>query len=103
RQIQGLTDLGAAPVAVAQLEYHPWIPEVHRSTVAFCQQRGIAVQAYGSMGSTPKKDEFLTDERLRGIASGHNRSVGQVLLRWAVQRGVHVIPGSSQPDHISGR
>ena len=42
--------MGGAPVAVNQLEYHPWVPEIHRETVRWCHMHGIAVTAYGSMG-----------------------------------------------------
>ena len=34
------------------------------------------------------------------IASAHGVSAAQVILRWDLQRGVVVIPGSSNPDHI---
>ncbi len=34
------------------------------------------------------------------IADAHGVSVAQVILRWDLQNGVVVIPGSSNPDHI---
>lgn len=34
------------------------------------------------------------------IAKNHDVSAAQVILRWNLQRGVVVIPGSSNPDHI---
>ena len=34
------------------------------------------------------------------IANNHNVSSAQVILRWNLQKGVVVIPGSSNPDHI---
>lgn len=34
------------------------------------------------------------------IAGAHQVSSAQVILRWNLQRGVVVIPGSSNPDHI---
>ena len=30
--------MGGAPVAVNQLEYHPWVPEIHRETVRWCHR-----------------------------------------------------------------
>jgi len=37
---------------------------------------------------------------LKGIAAKYNKSVGQVLLRWNVQRGVVVIPKSTHVERI---
>ena len=37
---------------------------------------------------------------LREIAATHGKSVAQVILRWDLQRGVTVIPGSNNPEHI---
>ena len=34
------------------------------------------------------------------IAKNHNVSAAQVILRWNLQKGVVVIPGSSNPEHI---
>ena len=34
------------------------------------------------------------------IASAHGVSAAQVILRWDLQRGIVVIPGSGNPDHI---
>ena len=34
------------------------------------------------------------------IATNHNVTVAQVILRWNLQRSVVVIPGSSNPSHI---
>ena len=34
------------------------------------------------------------------IAEAHGVSSAQVILRWDLQRGIVVIPGSSNPDHI---
>ena len=40
------------------------------------------------------------DEMLKGIAAKYNKSVGQVILRWNVQRGVVVIPKSTHVERI---
>lgn len=37
---------------------------------------------------------------ISGIAEAHGVSSAQVILRWNLQKGVVVIPGSSDPDHI---
>ena len=40
------------------------------------------------------------DETIRAIAAAHGVSSAQVILRWDLQRGIVVIPGSSNPEHI---
>lgn len=42
----------------------------------------------------------MGDATIKKIASAHNVSSAQVILRWDLQNGVVVIPGSSNPEHI---
>ena len=44
--------------------------------------------------------ELLGDETIKSIAEAHGVSSAQVILRWDLQRGIVVIPGSGNPDHI---
>ena len=43
---------------------------------------------------------MLDDHVLQEIAAAHRKSAAQVILRWDLQKGVAVIPGSGNPDHI---
>lgn len=99
RQMEELMGLHGAPIAVNQIEFHPWVPEVHRATAEWCHRHAIAVTAYGSMGSSGLAEQMLNQDALRQIGDGHGKTVGQILLRWAVQKNVSVIPGTSNPEH----
>ena len=44
--------------------------------------------------------ELLEDKVINEIAKDHGVSAAQVVLRWNLQKGVIVIPGSSNPLHI---
>eukprot|EP00930_Biecheleria_cincta_P063071 TRINITY_DN48565_c0_g1_i1.p1 TRINITY_DN48565_c0_g1~~TRINITY_DN48565_c0_g1_i1.p1 ORF type:complete len:369 (+),score=40.17 TRINITY_DN48565_c0_g1_i1:38-1144(+) len=101
RQMQELIDLGGSPIVANQLEYHPWVPRPHRETVAWCHQHGIAVTAYGSMGSSGMAQQMVGIGDLQAIGGQYGKSAGQVLLRWAVQNNVSVIPGTSNPKHMA--
>eukprot|EP00439_Symbiodinium_sp_Y106_P056280 s5458_g7.t2 len=101
RQMQELADLGGAPVAANQLEYHPWVPDVHRKTVDWCHRNGVAVTAYGSMGSNSYAPQIISQGALQQIGDWHGKTAGQILLRWAIQQNVSVIPGTSNPKHQS--
>jgi len=101
RQMQELIALGGAPIVANQIEYHPWVPELHRTTAEWCHQHGIAVTAYGSMGSTGMASQVLTQDVLQQLGGAYGKTAGQVLLRWAVQKNVSVIPGTSNPKHMA--
>lgn len=101
RQMEELVALGGAPVEVNQIELHPWAPDVHFQTTEWCHQRGIAVTAYGSMGSPQHAAQMMMQDALRQIGGLHSKSAGQVLLRWAIQKNVSVVPGTSNPKHMA--
>lgn len=44
--------------------------------------------------------DLLGNEVISKIAQAHEKSSAQIILRWDLQNGVVVIPGSSNPDHI---
>ncbi len=84
--------------ALVQNEIHPYYQE--QDVVPFIQSQGIVVQCWYPLGGRGYTAELLNDEVIRRIAEHHGVSSAQVILRWDLQRGIVVIPGSSNPDHI---
>ena len=84
--------------ALVQNEIHPYYQE--QDVVPFIQEKGIVVQCWYPLGGRGYTKELLTNETIAEIAAVHGVSAAQVILRWDLQRGVTVIPGSSNPDHI---
>ena len=84
--------------ALVQNEIHPYYQE--QDVVPFIQSLGIVVQCWYPLGGRGYTAELLNDEVIRRIAERHGVSSAQVILRWDLQRGIVVIPGSSNPDHI---
>ena len=84
--------------ALVQNEIHPYYQEPE--VVPYIQSLGIVVQGWYPFGGRGHTSELLGDETLNKIAEAHGVSAAQVILRWNLQRGVIVIPGSSNPDHI---
>ena len=84
--------------ALVQNEIHPYYQE--QEVVPFIQEKGIVVQCWYPLGGRGYTRELLTDETITAVAGAHGVSAAQVILRWDLQRGVVVIPGSSNPDHI---
>ena len=79
---------------VNQLEIHPGYAQP--AAVNFCRAKGIQVQAWSPLG----RGTLLRHALLEKIAAAHGKSLVQVILWWNLQRGVVVIPGSSNPEHI---
>ncbi len=68
--------------------------------IPFIQDLGIVVQGWYPLGGRGHTGELLGDSVISEIAGAHGVSSAQVILRWNLQKGVVVIPGSSNPDHI---
>lgn len=85
------------PVLV-QNEVHPYYQDT--DVIQHIHQLGIAVEAWYPLGGRGHQKELLSDPVLTEIAKAHDKSVAQVILRWDLQRGVVVIPGSSNPEHM---
>jgi diketogulonate reductase-like aldo/keto reductase len=105
--------------AVNQVEFHPYLYQ--RELLEFCVERGIVIAAYSPL----TQGERLNDRKLAAIAkkyptatpkpsaqrtmlpflSGASRSDGtkssaQILIRWAIQHNLVVIPKSANPQRI---
>ena len=84
--------------ALIQNEIHPYYQE--NDVIPFIQEKGIVVQGWYPLGGRGHTGELLGDSVISEIADAHGVSSAQVILRWNLQKGVVVIPGSSNPDHI---
>lgn len=84
--------------ALVQNEIHPYYQE--NDVIPYIQELGIVVQGWYPFGGRGHTSELLNDKTIVAIAEAHNVSAAQVILRWNLQKGVVVIPGSSNPEHI---
>ncbi|XP_006802518.1 uncharacterized oxidoreductase YtbE [Neolamprologus brichardi] len=82
------------PPAVLQVEFHPRLCQAELKSV--CEEYGVCFQAYSSLG----QGDLVTDPVVLEVAKQCQRTPAQVLLRWAVQQGVAVLPKSSNADRI---
>ena len=77
--------------AVNQVELHPYFAQPDAlETMAYY---GVVPEAWAPLGGG--RYNPFENEMLQEIAAAHKKSVGQVILRWNVQRGVVVIPKST--------
>lgn len=84
--------------ALVQNEIHPYYQE--NDVIPYIQSLGITVQGWYPLGGRGHTAALLGDPVISEIAEAHGVSSAQVILRWNLQKGVVVIPGSSNPDHI---
>ena len=84
--------------ALVQNEIHPYYQE--SEVIDYMHNLGIAMEGWYPLGGRDHTQELLNNKTIAAIAEAHSRSAAQVILRWNLQKGVIVIPGSSNPEHI---
>lgn len=84
--------------ALIQNEIHPFYQD--SPVVEHIQSKGLAVQGWYPLGGRGYTEAMLNNPVRQEIAATHGKSVAQVILQWNLQKGVCVIPGSSNPAHI---
>jgi diketogulonate reductase-like aldo/keto reductase len=90
--------------AVNQIELHPYFQQ--RDVQALNAERGILTQAWSPIGGITfyrdgQHSSTLQDPVIGRIATGHDKTPAQVMLRWHLQRGRSLIPKSTKPQRIA--
>ncbi|XP_065181402.1 transmembrane and coiled-coil domain-containing protein 4-like [Sycon ciliatum] len=85
--------------AVNQIEVHPYCAQP--TLVEWCQSQGIHVTAFSPLGSQTGIVDVLGDTTIVEMASMVGVSPAQLCLRWAVQRGISVVPHSAQVQFLT--
>ena len=80
--------------AVNQIELHPLLQQTELRE--FHAGHGILTEAWSPLA----QGGVLKDETITAIASAHDRTPAQVVLRWHIQLGNVVIPKSVTPARI---
>jgi 2,5-diketo-D-gluconate reductase A len=83
--------------AVNQVETHPFQQQV--AAQQFMQENNVQIESWGPFAQGT--NDIFTHEVLQRIATKHQKSVSQVILRWLTQRGIVAIPKSVKPERIA--
>ena len=94
--IQEILDVCEVKPAVLQTEVHPYSQE--KALKEFLNKEGIAIQAWYPLGHGDKA--LLEEPVFTKLGEKYGKSAAQIILRWHIQDGNIVIPGSKNPDHI---
>lgn len=95
-QVQEILDSCEVKPAVLQTEVHPYFQEKELKT--FLEKEDIVIQAWYPLGHGDKA--LIEEPVFTELAEKYGKSNAQVILRWHIQAGNIVIPGSKNPDHI---
>lgn len=96
KQIQEILDICEVKPAVLQTEVHPYSQE--KELKRFLAKEGMVIQAWYPLGHG---DKTLQEEPLfTELGRKYGKSNAQIILRWHIQDGNIVIPGSKNPAHI---
>ena len=89
-----------------QVELHPYLQQ--EALLSFCKANGIFLTAYAPLGSPDRVEalkaknepKLLENSIIGDIARAKNATPGQILISWALHRGVSAIPKSVNPERI---
>jgi diketogulonate reductase-like aldo/keto reductase len=84
------------PIAVNQIEFHPWFQRP--DLIEYCQETETVIEAAAPLART----EVLGDETVQELADEYEKTPAQIVLRWAIEKNIVVIPKSTSADHIRG-
>lgn len=95
-QIQEILDICEVKPAVLQTEVHPYDQE--KKLKEFLAKFDIVIQAWYPLGHGDAA--LLQEPVFAKLGEKYKKSPAQIILRWHIQDGNIVIPGSKNPDHI---
>lgn len=94
RQLEELLQTSKIVPAVNQVEFHPYLYQ--KELLDFCHKHHVRLEAYSPL----TKGKRLNDPKLTDVAKHYNKSNAQILIRWALQHELIVLPKSTRPERI---
>lgn len=93
--------------AVLQVEAHVYFQQ--KEIVNFCNDNGLRVTAYSPLGNpewrkiskTTDYPSIFDDKKISKIAEAHNKTNAQIALKFLIQRGLAIIPKSTNEARIA--
>ena len=96
KQIQEILDICEVKPTVLQTEVHPYDQE--KKLKEFLDKYDIVIQAWYTLGHGDAA--LLQEPVFAKLGEKYKKSPAQIILRWHIQSGNIVIPGSKNPAHI---
>ena len=83
--------------AVNQVEINPFFQQ--NQAIDYMRQKGVQPQAWAPFAEG--KNDIFTNPILSEIGKKYGKSVGQVILRWSIQRGVVALAKSVRKERMA--
>lgn len=88
---------------VNQVEFHPLCYQ--KQLLSFCKENSLYLQAYSSLGSSQGKPPGWTvlfeNDVVKNLATSHNKTIPQILLRWGLQHDCLLIPKTARVENLA--
>lgn len=85
---------------VNQIEFNPYLQEQSPGILEYCQNNDIIVEAYSPLSPLFRARPGPLDDILPGLVEKYKVTETQLLIRWAIQRGVIVLTTSSKKERL---
>ncbi|SCU86350.1 LAMI_0D01684g1_1 [Lachancea mirantina] len=88
------------PPAVNQIEFNAYMQQQSPGIFNYCKQNNILVEGYSPLSPLTKGSPGPLDDVLPSLATKYERTPAQILLRWAIQRGIVVLTTSGRIERL---
>jgi 2,5-diketo-D-gluconate reductase A len=95
-RLMDITAFNEITPAVNQIEVNPFHQQA--GSVEFMRELGVQAQAWAPFAEG--RNNLFQNEQLVAIAGYHGKTVGQVVLRWLVQRGIVALAKSVRKERM---
>ena len=83
---------------VIQVECHPFYPQTELREII--KEKDIKIMSWYPLGGKGMTSELLNSDIIKSLSNKYNKTPAQIVLRWHLDMGFIVIPGSKNKDHI---
>ncbi|MBQ3450717.1 MAG: aldo/keto reductase, partial [Selenomonadaceae bacterium] len=99
RDFDRIKNIATIVPAVIQNENHPYYQNAELQ--AYVKKFGTVVESWYPFGGRGNTQKIFSDATIQSLAKKYSKTPAQIILRWQLQAGYVVIPGSSNKNHIA--
>ncbi len=99
RDFDRIKNIATIVPAVIQNENHPYYQNAELQ--AYVKKFGTVVESWYPFGGRGNTQKIFSDATIQSLAKKYSKTPAQIILRWQIQAGYVVIPGSSNKNHIA--
>jgi 2,5-diketo-D-gluconate reductase A len=92
-----ITAFNEVKPAVNQIEINPF--QQQKESVAFMRELGVQPEAWAPFAEG--RNNLFQNEVLQTIGAKHGKTIGQVVLRWVIQRGVVALAKTVRKERMA--